>query len=300
MSNYTSQFHKLQDKIDRHLASTTSPDIAKITAGGKRLRSMLTMLVFEELSDKPDEYKKTRAINLACSIEIIHALTLAADDIIDQDETRRGKPSLYTLKGLSLALLEIISGLSVPYDMVRPYGSEYEDAISSTQKMMCSGVVSEITKDLPASTLYTTIITRKTGSLFSLAARFGAMAADAPTDVVEKMAHFGLQLGNTYQIKDDIQDLLDVMFNNKTEDPITGTEFILLKCVQLDDMSKELVKDILAHRIAPDKAKTMLHTTGVINVLVRRRDHEKEKTLKLAGNNTLMRLVEHCVPENVL
>ena len=300
MTQFDHRIGKIQSKIEKRIPSIAPPEVAEIAAGGKKLRSTLTMLIFEELADKPDRDMKIKALDLACSVEIIHAVTLAADDIIDQDEMRRGKPSLYTLKGFSLAFLEVISGLSVPYDIVTPYGTAYVKAISTTQKLMCKGVASEITKELPATVLYDAIISRKTGSLFSLAARFGAMAAGEHEDGVDGMARFGLQLGNVYQIQDDIGDLLDVVMGAKTEDPITGTEFILLKCVQLDDLAKQLIEDISSGKVKPEKAKTLLYNAGVVNALVRKRDSEKAKIFEMIDNPVIKRFVEVAVPENFL
>ena len=302
MSEFNAYIRDIQSQIETRLASTTTWEMYEITAGGKKLRSILTVLVYDELSYEQDKAKKTKALDLACCVELVHAFTLAADDIIDQDEMRRGKPSLYSLKGFSMAFLEIISGLSVPYSLISQYGQEYVDAVARTQREMCSGVAHEIMKDLPASTLYGAIISRKTGSLFSLAARFGAMAAGAPGYAVEDMAQFGLKLGNTYQIQDDIRDLLDVIAGEKTADPITGTEFMLLKCLQVDDLTKQLIEDISNGDIEPAKAKSLLHKTGILNALVRKRDAERKRTLDMVRHRSArMRLyVEHCVPENFL
>jgi len=302
LSEFHNYIRKIRSKVDNRLASTVTSDLYEIASGGKKLRSVLTVIVYDELSTEQDKAKKTQALDLACCVELIHALTLAADDIIDQDEMRRGKPSLYTLKGLSMALLEIISGLSVPYSLVSKYGQEYVDAIALTQREMCSGVAHEIMKDMPASTLYGAIIARKTGSLFSLAARFGAMAADAPDDEVERMARFGLRLGNTYQIQDDIQDLLNVVCDEKTRDPITGTEFMLLKCLQVDDLTKQLLEDILNGNVEPAKAKSLLHKTGIVNALVSKRDEEKKNTTCMVRHRSarMRRYVDHCIPENFL
>jgi geranylgeranyl pyrophosphate synthase len=297
MTEFNHRIDKLRSSVDKRIVSLTPPEVVDIVSGGKKLRSTLTMLIFEELAESPSLDQKIRAIDLACSVEIIHAITLAADDIIDQDEMRRGKPSLYTLKGFSLAFLEVLSGLSVPYDIVAPYGAEYVKAVSETQKSMCNGVVAEITKELPATVLYDAIISRKTGSLFALAARFGAMAAGAD---VKKFTKFGMQLGNTYQIQDDIMDLLDVMAGDKTADPITGTEFILLKCMQLDDLAKQLVADINSGKVAPEKAKSLLYKTGIVDTLVRRRDSEKVKTLEMIDNRVLKQFVEMAIPKNFL
>ncbi|MCK4527686.1 polyprenyl synthetase family protein [candidate division WOR-3 bacterium] len=302
MTEFETELRLIRDNICNRIASTQTKDIFDISTGGKMLRSILTVLVYDELSYDSDSMTNTKALDLACCAEIVHALTLAADDIIDQDDMRRGKPSLYSLKGFSMAFLEILSGLSVPYSIISRYGPEYVDAVAKTQRVMCSGVAHEITKDLPASTLYNAIISRKTGSLFALAARFGAMAADAPEDDVNEMVRFGLQLGNTYQIQDDIRDLIDVITGEKTADPITGTEFMMLKCLQVDDLTKQLIKDILNGNIEPAKARSLLHKSGILNALVRKRDAEKKRALGMVRHRSarMRRYVEHCIPESFL
>jgi len=302
LSGFDNYIRKTRSKIDGRIASTMTDEMQAITTGGKKLRSLLTITVYNELKQGDSKQDLLMPYDLACCVELIHALTLAADDIIDQDEMRRGKPSLYTLKGFSMAFLEIISGLSVPYSLVSQYGREYIDAVANTQREMCSGVAHEILKDLPASTLYNIIISRKTGSLFSLAARFGAMAAGASDKDIKEMAEFGLRLGNTYQVQDDIQDLVSVIYNEKTRDPITGTEFMLLKCLQVDNLSKQLVQDIIDGSIEPAKAKTLLHDSGILNTLVSIRDSDREQTLDLIKNRSvrLRHYVGHCIPESFL
>jgi geranylgeranyl pyrophosphate synthase len=300
VTEFETELRLIRDNICKRMASTQTKEIYDIATGGKMLRGTLVVNTFKDLCPEPQETQEMRAYGLACCVEIMHSLTLAADDIIDQDEMRRGKPSLYTLKGFSMAFLEIISGLSVPYSIVAPYGPEYVAAISTTQQELCSGVKQEILKDFPATTLYNLVISRKTGSLFSLAARFGAMAACAPEEKIEQMAAFGLSLGNTYQIQDDIEDLIAVVTGAKTKDEITGTEFILLKCVQMDDMAKQLVTDIMEGNIRKDKALSLLHSTGIVNALVKKREVEKAATLKLADSLRLRECVAHCIPERFL
>ena len=80
----------------------------------------------------------------------------------------------------------------------------------------------------------------------------------------------------------------------------TGAEFILLKCVQMDDMAKQLVKDILNDNIQKDKALSMLHSTGIINALTKKREIEKAATLELADSVRLRQCVKYCIPENFL
>ena len=105
MNEFGASKRKIRSKVDARLASTMTQEICDLTSGGKKLRSILTVLVYDELryDDLPGE--GMMPYDLACCVELVHALTLAADDIIDQDEMRRGKPSLYTLKGFSVAFL---------------------------------------------------------------------------------------------------------------------------------------------------------------------------------------------------
>jgi geranylgeranyl pyrophosphate synthase len=300
MTEFEAELWQIRDNIRKRMVSTQTKNIFDIASGGKMLRGTLVINVFRNLCPEPEKTQEMMAYGLACCVEIIHGLTLAADDIIDQDEMRRGKPSLYTLKGFSMAFLEIISGLSVPYSIISPYGPEYVEAMAVTQRELCSGVKREILKDLPATTLYNIVISRKTGSLFALAAKFGAMAARAPEEKIEQMAAFGLSLGNTYQVQDDIEDLIAVVIGAKTKDEITGTEFILLKCVQMDDMAKQLVTDIQNGNIQKDKALSLLHSTGIVNALAKKREVEKAATIKLADGERLRQCVEYCIPEKFL
>ena len=299
-----SSAHRL--KIEKRLRSTTSSDLYKITDGGKKLRGVLTCLVFDTLIDKNTVTKdqKDKALDLACVVELIQSLSLAADDIIDQDEIRRGAPSLYTLKGFSTAFLEIISGLSIPYSMVAPYGPEYIEAISQTQRDMCTGVLKEILKDMPATRLYEIVIDKKTGALFSLAARFGAMAAGADEDTVSKISEYGLHLGRAYQILDDVDDFIGVVNGNKSPDSITGTEFILLRGMKIDDILKDWGSDIIHGK--PDFTKIsqvnqLFGLYDLLKTLNHRLEVEKHRTedivqdIDVVDKGVLWRYFKHCL-----
>lgn len=290
--------------IDQRLKQTTSPELYAITEGGKKLRGILTCTVLDVLTGwKPTSEQGAKALDLACTVEVVHALTLVADDIIDQDDMRRGKPSLHTLKGFSTAFLELISGLSVPYTMVAPYGQEYVAAVSETQREMCAGVLKEILKDMPATRLYEIIIDKKTGALFSLAARFGAMAADASEEEVLMMAKFGLHLGRAFQILDDIDDFIGVVAGEKEPDAITGTEFLLLRGMKIDLILKDWGSDII--RGQPDFSKVaqmkqlfqLYELLGTLNYrcgVELERAHEAIMGIKDRG--VLEKYLSYCVP----
>jgi len=306
ITDFIGYIPEARQRIDDRLKETTSPELYAITRGGKKLRGILTCLVCDMLTgDESTAEQKTKALDLACTVEVVHSLTLAADDIIDQDEMRRGKPSLYTLKGFSTAFLEIISGLSVPYAMVSPYGQAYVDAVSETQREMCAGVLKEILKDLPATRLYEIVIDEKTGALFSLAARFGAMAADASDDDVEVMAKFGLHLGRAFQIKDDIDDFIGVVAGKKEPDVITGTEFLLLRGMKIDEILKDWSGDIIKGK--PDfskisQVKQLFQLYELLDTLNNRLEIEVRRAIDVISDfddrAVLERYISYCVPES--
>ena len=298
---------KTRKRIDIRLEETTPPELYAITKGGKKLRSVLCCLVYDTMSSHR-EYKspsamRRRVLDLACSVEVVHNVTLAADDIIDQDDMRRGKPSLHVLKGFSIAFLEVLSGISFPYRMVAPYGTEYINAVSQVQQDMCYGVLKEITKDLPATRIYEIVIDKKTGVLFSLAARFGAMAAEASKEDVEMMAKFGLHLGRAYQIADDIEDFINVVSQKKTPDAITGTEFILLRGLKVDEILKEWGSDIVKGK--PDIAKVsqtkqLFQLYELLATLNRRLEIELQRTIDTIKDyderDVLQKYLRVCIP----
>ena len=305
MNNFDNYITKNRKNIDARLKHHTPPELYEITTGGKKLRSVLCCLVYDSLTGyKSPADKKVRALDLACSVEVVHNVTLAADDIIDQDDMRRGKPSLHTLKGFSIAFLEILSGISFPYQIVAPYGTEYIKAVSKVQQDMCFGVMKEIMKDLPATRIYEIVNDKKTGALFALSARFGAMAAEATDEEIEMMTKFGLHLGRAYQIADDIDDFINVVSQKKTPDAITGTEFILLRGLKIDEILKEWGSDIREGK--PDITKVsqmnqLFKLYELLGTLNRRLDVEINRAFDVIDEykerDTLRKYLRFCIPE---
>jgi geranylgeranyl diphosphate synthase type I len=278
MIDLTHYIEKTRKRIDARLLMSTPLELYEITKEGKKLRSVLCCLVYDTLTGfKSPQDGKMRVRDLACSVEVVHNVTLAADDIIDQDDMRRGKPSLHALKGFSIAFLEVLSGISFPYQMVAPYGVEYINAVSQVQQDMCYGVLKEITKDLPATRIYEIVIDKKTGVLFSL--------------------------GRAYQIADDIEDFIDVVAHKKTPDAITGTEFILLRGLKVDEILKEWGLDIVKGK--PDltkvsQTKQLFQLYELLATLNRRLEIELQRTIDTIGDyderDVLQKYLKLCIP----
>jgi geranylgeranyl pyrophosphate synthase len=201
-------------------------------------------------------------------------------------------------------MLEVLSGISFPYQLVAPYGREYVEAVAKVQQDMCFGVLKEITKDLPATRIYEIVNDKKTGALFALSARFGAMAAEATDEEIEMMTEFGLHVGRAYQIADDIEDFIDVVSQKKTPDAITGTEFLLLRGLKIDEILKEWGGDIAGGK--PDITKVvqvnqLFKLYELLATLTRRLDIEIDRAFDVLDGyrerDALKKYLRMCIPE---
>lgn len=219
----------------------TDADLAAMLGHGKRLRAGICMLSFDAFSDDPE--KRSIAIDLAAAIELAHSASLILDDMFDEDESRRGMPALHISKGQKKALLEVIVLLSIPYSIAARHGEGYMDGLARTQRSMASGALTEMGSIPGASParLYEKLITRKTGDLFGLAARFGTSAAGCPPDTVERMGRFGVSVGRVMQIADDIADMRAPSAGSRGPD--NASELLLRRCGGLNETLAKAIAD---------------------------------------------------------
>ena len=208
-----------EGSIDRRLALPLGQ--------GKRMRAGLLMLLFETHGR---EGGREMALDLASAVEIAHAASLIVDDMLDEDDTRHGMPTVHLTAGHKSAMLSTIGLLSYPYQIAAGYGQECVLGLARTHRAMVRGASMEL-KGVPpftVGTTYDSIIENKTGLLFGLAARYGAMAAGCSSVTTELCSEFGMLTGKAMQIADDVTDLESLLSGKKTT--IGGSEAILLRC----------------------------------------------------------------------
>ena len=247
---------------------------------GKRLRSAVLCLPLahgQMTGTDFDEYHLTpQAYTLAAAIEIAHAASLIMDDVIDEDPTRRGQPTLHTKIGRDKALMNSVGLLAIPYEIASMNGPYFVKSLGETQRSMVKGIVTEMFKhpDLPAMALYDAIVTRKTGTLFSLAATWGyhayCLAGGKAVNVItrERWREYGRLLGIVMQVADDIADLRDADAGKK---PLgTGSESVLLRALSLDTLAKELVRDLKTRDFHLEKIHLTYSDEGILHGLITR------------------------------
>ncbi len=179
-----------------------------MSSRGKGIRPTVVMLC-AALNSRAGVVSR-RAWVAAMMVEMIHVASLIHDDVIDNADTRRGKPSLNAIWQSKRAVLTgdyiLARNLSIGLS------SGQFDIVSHVVKaiaILCEGeLIQDDCARRQAMTReeYLSIISKKTASLISISASAGAMAAGASGREVEKMRLFGEYIGMAFQIQDDILD----------------------------------------------------------------------------------------------
>jgi geranylgeranyl diphosphate synthase type I len=179
-----------------------------IAAGGKRLRSLVTLLCCEAVGGS---IKKVLPITVAA--ELLQAASLIHDDIIDEDELRRGVPTVHKKFGHAIAILAGDFLIAKAFTIIGTHGSpELVANIGAGGVRMCEGEVFDLflTPEHEASfttNAYLKMIERKTAVFLEEAARTGAIVGEAPQEKREALAQYGTFIGFSFQLRDDVLDI---------------------------------------------------------------------------------------------
>jgi octaprenyl-diphosphate synthase len=199
--------------IEREFGRDTVSNVEAITeigeylreGGGKRIRPALLLL-----SSKLFAYRGRGAIKLGAVVEIIHTATLVHDDIIDEAQTRRGRPAANTQWGNSRCVLAgdwlYMQAFKVA---VQERSFRILDTLIDLTQQMVEGELLQMEKlgKLISLEEYFDLIFRKTACLFSVCMRMGGILGGATAEQEESLAQYGRDLGMAFQIVDDVLDL---------------------------------------------------------------------------------------------
>ena len=176
-----------------------------ITAGGKRLRPMLTIASSILCGRKDNNH-----ILLATSVEFMHTATLLHDDVVDDSSMRRGKISAKMLWGNEASVLvgDYILGQAFKI-MVESGSLKALGTLSNAAAIIAQGEVMQLSSVKNISTSeddYINIIESKTAALFAAATEIGGIINDRPKKECEALRSFGYNLGLAFQLADDALD----------------------------------------------------------------------------------------------
>lgn len=185
-----------------------------IKVGGKKFRPALTLLSCQAVGGKPE-----KALKAAAAIELTHTFSLIHDDIMDNDDTRRGKPAVHKVWGEPLAILAGDSLFAKSFELLSQSAEDniaYERVVDALQVLtnscinICEGQALDmafedtfnVTKDE-----YMNMIYKKTGDLITASTTIGAIMGGASSNEIQALRTYGKQIGLAFQIQDDYIDL---------------------------------------------------------------------------------------------
>jgi heptaprenyl diphosphate synthase len=299
------------DRIEKELETAIESDsrllnqasLHLLQAGGKRIRP-----VFVLLSAKFGEYDIDSVKNAAVALELIHMASLVHDDVIDDAELRRGKPTIKSQWDNRIAMYtgDYIFARGLEY-MTHIKNPEAHQILSHTIVELCKGEIAQIKDKYRCDQNlrdYLLRIKRKTALLIAVSCQLGAIASGAPEEVHRRLFRFGYNVGMSYQITDDILDLTaseeelgkpagsDLWQGNITlpvlyamEDPVLRSD---IECVS-EDTPAEQMKKVIAAILASDAIErshrvSRMYLDKALEDLALLPQNRVKKTLKNVAN----------------
>jgi len=214
--------HALQENLELLLPAGQSSDRvrAAMRAGtlpsGKRIRPLLLLLAARDMGY---DLTKRGILDLACAVEMVHAASLILDDIPCMDDAlmRRGRPTVHREFGENVAILAAVALLSRAYEVIAlapDLPSQHKtDAIAELSAAVgLQGLVQGQFQDLheggqsrsPEAIAITNEL--KTSVLFRAALQMAAIVTDAAPVMRQKLSYFAQDLGQAFQLLDDLAD----------------------------------------------------------------------------------------------
>jgi geranylgeranyl diphosphate synthase type II len=185
-----------------------------VLAPGKRMRPLLVMYACEAVGGVREQ-----ALAPAAAIEMIHAFSLVHDDLpaMDNDELRRGRPTLHvkTSEGLAILAGDALMGLAFELLATRIEDAELSRSViaelaSGTNDMVAGQVYDTFPafdRDITPLERLAAIHLHKTGALMKASVRMGAMVGEASDEQLAAMTSYGEAIGLMFQVVDDVLDV---------------------------------------------------------------------------------------------
>ncbi len=267
---------EIDHRIKKVLAKGKNPKyiydsmVYHLDVGGKRFRPAMVLLANKALGGDTNE-----ALYPAAAIELLHEFSLIHDDLMDSDETRRGKETVWKKYGVPKAILSgdlmysysyqaLIDSFSEGFGLNLEVFRTFNDTIIYINEGQALDLEFEDRDDVEVNE-YLDMVWKKTGALIAAATKLGALYANADKNIYESLWNYGKCIGPAFQIRDDLLTLLG----------------------SYDQVGKEIGNDIkqgkktlmVVHALKNSKEKERL-----LKILKKERDKTSKKDVKDAIN----------------
>jgi len=252
-----------------------------LKGGGKRLRPLILLMAARALGGAEAE---PRALPLAVAVEVFHNFTLVHDDIMDNDDFRRGIPTVHKVFGVPMAitagdLMFSLSFLSI-FDAMKAglpetYVNKAVRTLAEAARKVAEGQAHDMLFEKSwevGPNDYLLMIYLKTSALIEASAKMGALAAMAKDEVVEAIGEYGRLVGLAFQIRDDILGLFGDP--SKTGKPVYSDlrrgkkTLLVIYAASRSQEARKLLEEIFSGNYNEEKLKAaadLIRQTGALN-----------------------------------
>lgn len=277
-------FAQLLERIEQEIArlqfdcppkSLYEPIEYILALGGKRIRPALTLMACDLYATEIEQ-----AVRPALGLEVFHNFTLLHDDLMDEADMRRNKPTVHKVWNANTAILSGDAMLIEAYRLIGETQPELLkpifDLFTRTALEICGGqqydMEFESRMDVKEEE-YMEMIRLKTAVLLACALKMGALLGGAPLADAEHLYDFGIHIGLAFQLQDDLLDVYgdpktfgkniggDILCNKKT--------FLLINALRLADpeQKQELLGWIAREEYDPqEKIQAVTHIYNVLGL----------------------------------
>jgi octaprenyl-diphosphate synthase len=250
-------------------------------SGGKRVRPALTILSNYAVGGDGSRYN---CIRMATVMEFLHTATLVHDDIIDDADTRRNRPTVNALYGNETAVL---MGdwlyMSAFETSLAERSLPILDILTHVTRKMTEGELLQLTllgRSDVSEDQYLDVLERKTAYLFSASCEIGSILGGATDEQQKALREYGLKLGTAFQLIDDLLDFTstdDALGKAAGADLLGGKVTLpIIYLLQTEPSARELVDQVLL-----SKSYDAVHQAEFLDAI--RRSGSLERTRQRAN-----------------
>ena len=244
---------------------------------GKRLRPMLCLLANDMFGGDEND-----ALWPALALETFHNFTLIHDDIMDQAPLRRGMETVYQKWNSNIAILsgDAMLAMAFEFAMRTKNGIAAAQLLGKVAREVCEGQQFDLNYETQGEVTieqYLEMIRLKTAVLLATSLQMGATIAGADEKSIQALYDFGINIGMSFQLQDDILDLYsDVeVFGKRHGGDIADNKktYLYLKALELaDEKDRERLQRYFTMRVDHDEEEKIAEVKKIYDRL-----HVKEE-----------------------
>lgn len=274
--------------------SLFDPITYTLSLGGKRIRPALALMACDLFGGKNED-----VLQPALGLEVFHNFTLLHDDLMDEADRRRDKPTVHKLWNPNVAILSGDAMLICAYQLVAKANDKaILELFSRTALEICAGQQYDMEFESRSDVTeeeYIEMIRLKTAVLLACALKVGAMIGGASTVDADALYDYGIHIGLAFQLQDDLLDVYgdpktfgkniggDILCNKKT--------FLLINALSAaSEEQRQVMEDWMARKTYDAQEKIAAFTNLYNELSIRDLTERRIEDYYRMANEDLARL----------